>query len=143
MTPTAAVPVVSGTRRVRRPGAVAAGLVVSALSLAACGAGNQVGAMQTPAPLSGTVTYRPACPTTGVHACSDLVALVPGAWVQAFGKDGVHEVHADAHGHYQMYLIEGRWTLEASRSQGASPGPAVVTDLAPGRSKTVDLTVHS
>ncbi|HUZ43892.1 MAG TPA: hypothetical protein VMU63_05765, partial [Acidimicrobiales bacterium] len=74
------------------------GLGVIGLALAGCAGGNQAGALQAPAPVSGVVTARSPCAPG--HACSFLVALVPDALVVANGKDGTHEVRADGHGRY-------------------------------------------
>jgi len=106
---------------------------------AACG--NQMAAGQAPAPVTGTVTSRPPCPPH--QACPFLVALVPGALVVASGKDGIHEAHADAHGHFQIYLLEGLWTLRASRTASAAQGPAVSIDVKAGQGREVSLQVAS
>jgi hypothetical protein len=108
-------------------------------TVAACD--NQTASDQAPAPVSGTVTSRPPCQPH--HACSFLVALVPGALVVANGKDGVHEAHADAHGHFQIYLLEGLWTLRASRTASAAQGPSVSVDVRAGQARQVTLQVAS
>jgi len=124
-------------------------LVLSILAAGLCGCGNgQAGALQTPAVISGVVTSRPSCPSQPPPgACSNLVALVPGARVQATGKDGTHQVRADAKGHYQLSLLEGVWDLQASRPAGAA-GAAGSAAAAPvqievqaGRARTVNLQV--
>ena len=125
----------------RRP--VGAVLVAAGLALAAsaCSAGNQSAAMQAPAQVSGVVTSRPPC--LPGRACSFLVALVPGALVVASGKDGVHEVHADGHGHYRLFLLEGVWTLQAARTDSAAMGPAARAVLTAGQPRTISLQVHT
>ena len=128
----------TGTAPGRRRGALAAFAgAVGALALAGCG--NQMAAQQSPAPVTGTVTSRPNCRPG--QACPFLVALVPDALVVATGKDGAHEVHADAHGHFQIYLLEGLWTLKASRADSSTPGPGVTVDLSAGQSRQVNLQV--
>lgn len=124
--------------RPRRSVALLAGLALIP-TVAACG--NQMAADQVPAPVSGTVTSRPPCQPG--HACPFLVALVPDALVVASGKDGVHEAHADAHGHFRIYLLEGLWTLRASRRASAAQGPAVSIDVRAGQGRQVDLQVAS
>lgn len=122
----------------RRPAALAAG---PALVLTLAGCGNQMAADQVPAPVTGTVTSRPPCRPH--QACPFLVALVPGALVVASGKDGVHETHTDAHGHFQVYLLEGLWTLRASRTDSSAQGPAVSIDVHAGQGRQVGLQVAS
>jgi len=117
------------------------GLAVAGLAVAGCAAGNQAASRQTPAPVSGVVTARPPCPSG--RACSFLVALVPDGLVVASGKDGTHEVRADGHGHYQIFLLEGVWTLQAARSPTAPMGTPVRVDLTAGRAATVNLSVGS
>ncbi|MHB1444741.1 MAG: hypothetical protein ACYCZV_03650 [Acidimicrobiales bacterium] len=117
------------------------GLAVIGLALAGCAGGNQAGALQLPAPVSGVVTARSPCQPG--HACSFLVALVPGALVVANGKDGTHEARADAHGRYQLFLLEGVWTLQAARSATAPMGLPVRVDLSAGRAATVNLSAGS
>lgn len=115
--------------------------VALALGTAACSGANQAGSMQVPAVVTGVVTSRPPCQPG--RACSFLVALVPGALVEAAGKDGSHQVRADNHGHYRMALLDGTWTLSARRSTGAPAGRPVRVQLSPAGSATVDLQVAS
>ena len=117
---------------------------VTALALAAgmlegCAVGNQAGALQVPAVVTGLVTATSACPP-GSSACPGVVTTVPGAVVQAQGKDGTHEAVADANGHYQIALLGGEWTLAAQRS-GASvtTGPSKRLDLSAGSSVVLNL----
>ena len=110
-----------------------------ALGAAGCSGANQSIQMQVPAVVSGVVTARPPCRPGQV--CSFLVALVPGAVVDAMGKDGSHEVRADAHGHYQMALLIGTWTLSARRTLGAPSGPPVRIQVSPATVRTVNLQV--
>lgn len=124
--------------RARRSVVLMAGLAVVPAA-AACG--NQMASGQAPAPVTGTVTSRPPCPPD--QACSFLVALVPGALVVASGKDGIHEAHADTHGHFQIYLLEGLWTLRASRTDSAAQGPAVSIDVKAGQARQANLQVGS
>lgn len=118
-----------------------AGLVAAGLVLTGCAAGNQAGALQAPAPVSGVVTARPPCASG--QACSFLVALVPGALVVANGKDGTHEVRADGHGRYRIFLLEGVWTLQAARNPNSPMGRPVRVDLTAGRAVTVNLSAGS
>lgn len=122
-----------------RPGAAGTLALAATMALGAGGCGNQLAASQTPAPVSGTVTSRPPCQPR--HACSFLVALVPGAFVVASGKDGSHETHADAHGHFRLYLLEGVWTLHAARTGSSALGPGVTIDVGAGQARTVALSV--
>ena len=122
----------------RRAGHVGVGLGL-ALAAAGCSGANQSIQMQVPAVISGVVTARPPCHPGQV--CSFLVALVPDAVVDAVGKDGSHEVHADAQGHYQLALLIGTWTLSARRTAGAPAGPSVRIQAVPATSRTVNLQV--
>jgi len=125
----------------RGRGRAALSLGVIGLALAGCAGGNQAGALQAPSPVSGVVTSRPPC--VPGRACSFMVALVPGALVVADGKDGTHEVHADGHGRYRIFLLEGVWTLKAARTDTATMGTPVRVDLTAGRATTVSLSVGS
>jgi hypothetical protein len=107
--------------------------------VAACSGANQSGQMQVPGVVSGVVTARPAC--VPGRACSFLVALVPNALVEALGKDGSHWVRADAHGHYDVALLDGTWTLTAHRTLTSAGGPPVRIQVTPGRPATVNLQI--
>ena len=124
---------------IRRVGAGAGLALVLTLPLGSAACGNQVAGDQVPAQVSGTVTSRPACQPN--QACSFLVALVPDALVVASGKDGIHEAHADAHGHYQLFLLEGLWTLRASRTASSAQGSSVSVDFQHGQDRQVNLQV--
>lgn len=95
--------------------------------------------MQVPGLVSGVVEARPPCRTGQV--CSFVVALVPDAAVEAVGKDGTHWVHADAHGHYQLSLLIGTWTLLARRTVTGPPGQPVRVQVSPGGTFTVNLRI--
>ncbi|HET6809816.1 MAG TPA: hypothetical protein VFH50_02270 [Acidimicrobiales bacterium] len=112
---------------------------VLGVGVAACSGANQSGDLQVPGVVSGVVTGRPPC--VPGRACSFLVALVPDALVQAVGKDGSHWVRADAHGHYQLALLDGTWTLTARRTLNSASGPSVRVQVSPGGSATVDLQI--
>jgi len=131
----------SGGRQIGGRSRGALGLALIAFALAGCAGGNQAGVLQAPAPVSGVVTARPPCQPG--HACSFLVALVPGALVVANGKDGTHEVRADGHGHYRLFLLEGVWTLQAARRPTGPMGLPVRVDLSAGRAATVNLSAGS
>jgi hypothetical protein len=122
-----------------RPLTCAGLTAVLGVGAAACSGANQAGSMQVPGVVSGVVTGRPPC--VPGRACSFLVALVPNALVQAVGKDGSHWVRADAHGHYQVALLDGTWTLAARRSANSASGPPVRVQVSPGASATVDLQI--
>ena len=57
------------------------------------------------------------------------------------GKDGSHWVRADVHGHYQLALLDGTWTLTARRAVNTPSGPPVRIQVTPGGSSTVDLRI--
>jgi hypothetical protein len=125
--------------RARRAAAVVGVTSTLLLGLSACG--NSVGAQQVPAQISGTVTWRPPCPASPTgQACSQLESLAGGAVVRASGKDGVHEAVADSRGRYHLSLIEGLWSLRASRAPQGSGGPIRQVDLAAGQQVTLDLS---
>jgi len=107
--------------------------------LTGCAVGNQAGQLQIPAMVTGLVTAPSVCPT-GSAACPGVVTTVPGAIVQAQGKDGTHEAVADANGHYQLSLLGGEWTLAAQRSgSSVTTGPSRRLDLTAGSSVVVNL----
>lgn len=104
------------------PARIATGLLAGAL-LSACAVGNQAGDLQVPALVAGLVTASVPCPA-GAAACPGVVAVVPGALVEAIGKDGTHDALADANGHYQLSLEAGQWTFVARRSRTSTAAGA-------------------
>jgi hypothetical protein len=117
--------------------AAAASVTAVAAGTGLAGCSNQVVAQQVPVQVTGVVTSKPPC--VPGQACPFLVALVPGALVVATGKDGTHEVHADGHGRYGIYLLEGRWTLRASRPTSSALETPVSVDLQSGHNRQVSL----
>lgn len=110
---------------------------VLAAGLGACS--NPVVATQTPAVVSGTVTAAPVC-TPGA-ACSDILAVVPRAVVEASGKAGTQEVRADRRGHYQISLLQGTYLLQAARAPGSTASGGVQITLSPSETRTVNLRI--
>lgn len=121
-----------------RVGLLGGGLLAAGL-LTGCAVGNQSGELQVPAVVSGLVTAAASCPA-GSPNCSDVVATVAGAVVQAVGKDGTHDAVTDASGHYQIALLQGEWTLVARHSGTSTQvGPPRRELLTAGSTVVVNL----